>query len=392
MARLRRLVVSLSLAGALGAQLSVPARADEPAVVKTLLDAYALNLNVRPTYKSIDTGSDGTITVNGFSFTYPEGMNFQYDVEKIVLKGVTEMPGKGFEVADANYDGMTFKLAGQMVAAIPAITMSGLSVRAVPENPTTFQKTFASSSLARETTIPEVVVLIGDKSLSIKNIHMTFEGDPWAYNGTQHMTLGELVVPDNILAMAGDQMPLKQLGYTSLTFSSDSTLKFDFTPQSLSFNMNVRLTGKDMGTIHIAGNIGDIPMALIEAAQKGKDNEDPAKLLALANGITVSGLSIGFSDASLTNRLLDFFAAAQKMDRAQIIATAAATVQLSLTALKNQEFTNKVIAAVNSFLSAPGTISVDAAPAPIKVEQVMQASQDPTALMSLLQVDVTAHQ
>jgi len=382
----------MSFAAVLGAQLSLPARADEPAVVKTLLDAYALNLNVRPTYKSIDTASDGSITVNGFSFAYPEGMNFQYDVEKIVLKGVTEMPGKGFEVADASYDGLTFKLAGQMVAAIPAITMSGLSVRAVPENPTTFQKTFASSSLAHETTIPEVVVLIGDKSLSVKNIHMTFEGDPWAYNGTQHVTLGELAVPDEILAMAGDQVPLKQLGYTTLSFSSDSTVKFDLTPQSLSFDMNLGLTGKDMGTIRIAANIADIPMALVEAAQQGKENEDPAKLLALSNNISVSGLSLSFSDASLTNRLLDFFAAAQKMDRAQMIATAAATVQLSLTELKNQDFTNKVIAAVNAFLSSPGSISIDAAPAPIKVEQVMQASQDPAALMSLLQVDVKANQ
>ena len=392
MARLRRLVVSLSFTAALAVQLSVPAQAEEPAVVKTLLDAYALNLNIRPTYKSIDTGSDGTITVNGFSFAYAEGMNFQYDVEKIALKGVTEMPGKGFEVADASYDGMTFKIGGQMVAAIPAITMRGLYVHAVPENPTAFEKAFASSSVAREATIPEVVILIGDKSLSVKNIHMTFEGDAWAYNGTQHMTLGELAVPDEILAMAGDQVPLKQLGYTSLSFSSDTTVKFDFTPQSLSFDMNLGLTGKDMGTIHIAANVAGIPMALVEAAQKGKENDDPAKLLALTNGITVSGLSVSFSDASLTNRLLDFFAAAQKMDRAQMIATAAATIQLSLTELKNQDFTNMVIAAVNAFLSAPGSISVDAAPAPIKVEQFMQASQDPAALISLLQVDVKANQ
>jgi len=80
------------------------------------------------------------------------------------------------------------------------------------------------------------------------------------------------------------------------------------------------------------------------------------------------------------------------MDRAQMIATAAATIQLSLTELKNQDFTNMVIAAVNAFLSAPGSISVDAAPAPIKVEQFMQASQDPAALISLLQVDVKANQ
>ncbi len=392
MTALRRLVVSLSFAGALVAQLSVAARAEEPPVVKTLLDAYALNVNIRPTYKSIDTGSDGTITINGFSFAYPEGMNFQYDAESITLRGVTEMPGKGFEVADASYKGMTFKIAGQMVAAIPAITMSGLYVHALPENPSPFQKAFASSSLANETTIPEVVVLIADKSLSIKNIHMTFEGDPWGFKGTQRVTLGELAVPDNIVAMAGDQVPLKQLGYTSLAFSSDSTVKFDFTPESLSFSMNFGLTGKDMGTIRIAGNVAGIPMALVEEAQKGKGNEDPNKLLALSNGITISGLSLGFSDASLTNRLLDFFAAAQKMDRAQIIATAAATVQISLTALKNQDFTNKVIAAVNSFLSAPGSISVDAAPAPIKVEQFMQAGQDPATLMSLLQVDVKANQ
>lgn len=392
MAVISRFIFTLLLAGVLLGAAPGASRAEEPPVVKTMLDAYALNLPARPTYQSIETGPDGTITIKGFSFGASEGVSVQYDIETMTLKGVSEAGGRGFEVANADYAGTTFKIAGEMVAAIPAINMSGFIVRAVPDSPSDFQKAIAASGLARETDIPQVIILVGGKSLTIENIHFSFEGDAWAYDGTQHISIGRVAVPQEILAMAGDQMPLKQLGYKDLEFSSDSTVKVNFTPENLSFAFDMGLTGKDMGTLRISANIADVPFALIEAARAGKDKADPEKLAALANDIAVSDLSVGFADASLTNRLLDFFSASQKMGRAQLIASAAASVQLGLTDLKNQDFTNKVITAVNTFLAAPGSLRVVAATAPVKVQQLLQSDGDPVVLLRLLQVDVQANQ
>ena len=392
MAVVSRLMMSLLLAGGLLGTTPVASRAEEPAVVKTLLDSYTLNLPARPTYQSIETGPDGTITIKGLSFGASEGVSVQYDIETMTLKGVSEVGAEGFEIASADYTGTTFKIDGEMVAAIPAINMNGLIVHAVPDNPSEFQKMIAASGLARESTVPQVVVLVAGKSLTIENIHTTFRGDPWAYDGTQHITIGRVAVPQEILAMGGDQMPLRQLGYKDLEFSSNSTVRVNFTPQNLSFAFDMGLTGKDMGTLRISADIADVPLTLIEVASQGKENADPDKLLALANGITVSNLSVGFSDASLTNRLLDFFSASQKMDRAQLIATAAASVQLGLIDLKNQDFTNKVITAVNAFLAAPGSLRVIAATVPVKVQQLLQSDGNPAALLQLLQVDVQANQ
>ena len=392
MAAVSRLMMSLLLAGVLFGTTPVAVRAEEPAVVKSLLDGYALNLATRPTYQSIDTGPDGTITIKGFSFGASEGVSVQYDIETMTLKGVSETGAEGYEIASADYTGTTLKIAGEMVAAIPAINMSGFIVRAVPDNPSEFQKMVAASGLARASTIPQTIVLVAGKSLTIENIHTTFEGDPWAYDGTQHISIGRVRVPQEILAMGGDQMPLRQLGYKDLEFSSESTVKINFTPDNLSFAFDMGLTGKDMGTLRISADIADIPFALIKAARQDQQKPDPDKLLALANGIAVSNLSVAFSDASLTNRLIDFLAASQKMDRAQIIASAAASVQLGLTDLKNQDFTNKVIAAVNAFLATPGSLRVIAATVPVKVQQFIESDGDPTALLKLLQVDVQANQ
>ena len=45
------------------------AAAEEPPVVKALLDSAALNTVARPTYSSIEAGSDGTIRVKGVAMT-----------------------------------------------------------------------------------------------------------------------------------------------------------------------------------------------------------------------------------------------------------------------------------------------------------------------------------
>jgi hypothetical protein len=150
-------------------------------------------------------------------------------------------------------------------------------------------------------------------------------------------------------------------------------------------------TGKNMGTLRMVGNFADIPFELLRTASS-EPALDEEQMIALAANISVSGLKVGFVDGSLTDRLIDFFAATQNMDRAQIITTAAAWVQIGLLELKNQNFTNKAIAAVNAFLTAPGSIYLLAAALPIRIEQFMQAGEDPMALVSLLQVDVQANQ
>ena len=391
MAGLRRILVSLSIVWATVLVAWGPARAEEPAVVKALLDGFELRSQVRPTYQSIDTGGDGAITVKGLAFTFAEGLDLRYDVETVTLKGVAEVGDNRFEVMSADASGVSFRFAGETVVAIPAVQSTGIFVRGLPQSPSDFDRFMAGSTIAREMTIPQIVILIAEKSLTVENVHTTFEGDPWAYNGTQRMTISRLGVPADILAMAGEEVPFGQLGYTSMEFSSDSTLQIDMSGQSVSMGFDMGFTGKDMGTFRMVGNFAGIPFALLQAASS-EPALDEEQMMALAANISVSSLKVGFVDSSLTTRLIDFFATTQNMDRAQIIATAAASVQIGLTELKNQDFTNKVIAAVNAFLATPGSIYLLAAALPVRIEEVMQAGEDPAALMNLLQVDVKANE
>jgi hypothetical protein len=391
MAGLRRILVSLSIVWATVLVAAGPARAEEPAVVKALLDGFELRTQLRPTYQSIDTGSDGTITVKGLAFTFAEGLDLRYDIDTVTLKGVVEVGDNRFEVMSADASGVSFSFDGQTVVAIPAVQSTGIFVRGLPQSPSDFDRFMAGSTIAREMTIPRIVILIAEKSLTMENVHATFEGDPWAYNGTQRMTISRLGVPEDILTMAGEEVPFAQLGYTSMEFSSDSTMQFDMSGPSVSMGFDMGFTGKNMGTLRMVGNFADIPFELLRTASS-EPALDEEQMIALAANISVSGLKVGFVDGSLTDRLIDFFAATQNMDRAQIITTAAAWVQIGLLELKNQNFTNKAIAAVNAFLTAPGSIYLLAAALPIRIEQFMQAGEDPMALVSLLQVDVQANQ
>lgn len=405
MTAVSRLLLSVLLAGSLLGTTSTAGRAGEPAVVKTLLDNVGMGTKIRPTYQSVVEASDGTITVKGLQYTVDSKVlkakgkappfKFQIDIGTLSLRGVSDVAGKGFEVAQADYAGTTYKLNGELLAAVPELTVSGLCVRVIPHHPTELQKALGALSVvpvARKSTVPQVVVQIAGKSLIIENISRTFDGDPWTGNGTGHMTIGRVAIPHEILAMGGDQMPLKQLGYTDLVFSSDSTFKVDFTPQTLSFAFDVGLTGKDMGTLRITANVAHVPAALINAVLKGKDKPDPDKLAALANGVTISNLSLSFTDASLAYRLIDFFAARHSINRAQVFDKTATAIRHGLAYLKDGEFTDKVIAAVDSFLVAPGSLHITAAAKPVTVRQLMQSHGKPVSLIRLLHLDVEANQ
>jgi hypothetical protein len=109
--------------------------------------------------------------------------------------------------------------------------------------------------------------------------------------------------------------------------------------------------------------------------------------------VSLNGFALRFEDASITKKVLPIIAQMQGMDEAAMVANAGAMMQLSLMQLRNQAFTDQVVAAVNTFLKDPKSFTVSFKPAaPVKVEQVMTLDPaNPGAAVDVLGVAVTAN-
>jgi hypothetical protein len=158
----------------------------------------------------------------------------------------------------------------------------------------------------------------------------------------------------------------------------------------------INIASKDMAGLTFSYGASDIPIAVMaemQAAQKSGRPPDFNMLMPQLMNVSLSGFTVRFEDASITKKVLPIIAQMQGMDQAAMVANAGAMMQLSLMQLRNQAFTDQVVAAVNSFLKDPKSFTVSFKPAaPVKVEQVMALDPaNPGAAVDVLGVAVTAN-
>jgi hypothetical protein len=150
-----------------------------------------------------------------------------------------------------------------------------------------------------------------------------------------------------------------------------------------------------MATIKIGAAAGEIPAALLGELQKleGQTQPDADTLMPLVQGIEVSRVVLRFEDRSITKKLIPLLAKMQGMDEATMVANAGAMLQLGLAELKNPDFTQKAVEAVNAYLKDPRSITILAKPAqPVTVQQIMALDPaNPGAAIDQLGVTISAN-
>lgn len=373
---------------------AVAATAEEPPVVKALLDSAALNTVARPTYGSLGVGADGTIRLKGVAMTLKGTASDQeaarYEIEELALSGVSERaPGK-FEVRDATWTGLTIRFGDMAAAAFPVVTGRTIYVNQISANPTDLEKLQSASIKGKEFTIPEGLILIGGKSITVGRVHNTWEGDPDTGAGVTRFEIATIRAPGEIFSPTGEGNPLAEIGYQSLELNLVAQGLMTVAGNNTGFDFEVKIAGKDMGAVTLNLAADGIPASVISAFSAGEPKLDT--LAQDAQNMLLRRVNIRFEDASATTRLLALAARMQGTDVATLIKTTTEAAQTAITQFGTPSLAGETASALQTFLNNPRSLTLSLTPEqPVRGIEIMQAMQDPAALISLLALKLTAN-
>lgn len=376
--------------------------AEDPPLVAAILKNWENQLQTKPTYKSIRTGSDGSIVIDGLSATVKAaGENepqMSINVAQMKLSGITDKGNGLFEVAAAEYTDTKFEVGGAesaFVATVPKSSAEYWYVKALGDNPSPTDLVRATMNVAKKMSSGTITFTAGGQTFTADSYEMNWDGDPVTGAGKTDFKISNIAIPEAAVAALDTTGTLKQLGYTTLSFDIGGNGKMDFGSDKMGLDFDISYAGKDIGTLKLGAGAGEIPLALMAQVQKLKDDAQPDSnaIMPLVDGIQLSRFTIRFEDRSITKKVLPLIAAMQGMDEATLIANAGAMVQLGLAELKNPTFTQKAVDAVNAYLKDPRSITILAKPAqPISVMQIMALDpSNPGAAIDQLGLTVSAN-
>ena len=384
--------------------LTAPARAEDvhPAVA-AILKTWEAQLDAKPTYEKIEADSSGNVTISNLTAAVggrDPSTSIKLSIGSITLENVAAEADGMIDVGAASFNDtkLEFSAANKtaILVEVPKGTAEHWYVPVAGDNPTPRQAFRASMSIARKMTSGEIKVTADGQTFSARGVETFWDGDPVTGAGKSMVSFNDIVIPEAAIAMMDPSGQMKALGYGDLTFNVTGTGEFSVTEGNFGMSGNVSFAGKDMAGLTLSYGANDVPMAVmveLQAAQKSGRQPDMNMLMPQLMNVSLSNLQIRFDDASITKKVLPLIAKMQGMDEAAMVANAGAMMQLSLMQLKSQVFTDQVVAAVNTFLKDPKSITVSLKPAaPVKVQQLMMLDPtNPGAAIDLLGLSVTAN-
>jgi hypothetical protein len=365
--------------------------ADEPPVVRALLDSAAISASARPTYEGLEVDADGTITLTDFRTQFEAeddpDTSVSFEVASLVLSDVTEIAAGVFEVGTAEWSRTTVTAAGESAAAIPLMTARSLYVYQPGDEPTAIERIRTSNVLAKEFAMPEALVLVAGQSVVIEGVNGTWDGDPKTGAGTSHFSAQRIHIPGAVFE--GEDNPLAMAGYSEIELAVEGSSVTSYSDEAIGFEMDMRIDGRDVGSLIIELAADGIPLALFAEIDA---ETDPDALLGFAEGVSLQRARIRFEDDSLTTRILSLMAEAEGTDVASFVAEGTEGLDAVLAESLDPDLARQVAAALIAYLNDPRSITVAVAPTqPIQFAQVMAGLENPAALIELLQLSITAN-
>lgn len=384
--------------------LTVPARAqDVPPVVTAIFKSWETQLKATPAYDKIETDSSGNVTISNVAATVSAqdpGTTMKLSIGSVSLENVATEADGLIAVGAATFSDTKLEFTGpqnkSFVIDIPKASAEDWYVAVLGANPTPLQVFRGSMGIAKKMTSGEIKITAEGQTFSAKGIESVWSGDPVTGAGKTTMSFNDLIIPESAIAMMDPAGQLKALGYSGLTLNASGEGEFAVIGENFGMSGTINITSKDMAGLTFTYGASDIPIAVMtemQAAQKSGRPPDFNMLMPQLMNVSLSGFTVRFEDASITKKILPIIAQMQGMDEAAMVANAGAMMQLSLMQLRNQAFTDQVVAAVNTFLKDPKSFTVSFKPAaPVKVEQVMSLDPaNPGAAVDVLGVAVTAN-
>jgi hypothetical protein len=384
--------------------LTAPARAQEvPPVVSAIFKSWETQLKATPAYDKMDTDSSGNVTISNLAATIgvqDPATTVKLTIGTIALENVAAETNGLINVGSATFSDTKVEFAGpdnkSIVIEIPKSGAEDWHVAVLGANPTPLQSFRSTMGIARKMTSGEIRVTAEGQSFTAKGVDTTWNGDPVTGAGKTTMSLSDLVIPEAALAMMDPSGQLKALGYSDITLNMTGEGELSVSGDNFGMTGTFGVSGKDMAGFTFSYGASDIPIAVmaeLQTAQKAGRPPDFNMLMPQLMNVSLGGFKIRFEDASITKKVLPLIARMQGMDEAAMVANAGAMMQLSLMQLKNQAFTDQVVAAVNAFLKDPKSFTLSFQPAaPVKVQQLMTLDPgNPGAAVDVLGVSVTAN-
>jgi hypothetical protein len=315
------------------------------------------------------------------------------------LGGVADQGGGMFEIASTKYDNLVVTFSAPdgtaFTVKMPESSVDGWYVTTLGPSPTPKEIMRASMNVARRMNSGKITVDASGQTFTVDGYDSTWSGDPVTGAGKFDVKISNIAIPAQAIATMDPTGELKKLGYSDLSFNTGGTGNLTVTGDTMGFDADVFLEGRDTGTLKATFGAANVPIAAYaEFANPGAKKEpDFNKLMPQLLAVTLSKLQFRFEDGSLTKRLLPILAKQQNMDEASFVASAGAMLQITLAQLKNQPFTDSVVTAVTNFLKDPKSITVAIQPPqPIPVQQLMSMDPaNPGAAIDALGLKVTAN-
>lgn len=356
-----------------GTALATPTLAqDVPPAVQVILDNMEQQTQVKPTYGSIETDADGNITITRLELTKPadkDAPSVTMRIDNLVLSGISDEGDGLYRIRNSKISNINGDMSGPDMAVtfeIPEGSAEDWYVKAkAGENASGDELMREQMTIARKFTLGMMNMAMMGQKFTVDGYEQTWDGDPKTGAGSYTMSLSNIAIPEQAIAMIDQGGMLKQLGYTGLNIDLKGDGKMDIQDGQLDMDMNFTINSRDMGSLSFGAVGGGLPTSFFAELKKAQSSGDAAKAEALipqlAN-VAFSSVSVRFEDASITKKVLPMVAAMQGMDEAQLVAMAGPMLQMGLMQLQNQAFAEQAGKAVNSFLTDPKSITITAKP------------------------------
>jgi len=164
----------------------------------------------------------------------------------------------------------------------------------------------------------------------------------------------------------------------------------------------------DVGAVDIKVDIAGLTPALLdqiyamqasmlaEGTDPASEEAQAAQMMAgmqIAQALTITSASVRYDDASIAGRLLDFFAAQQGIERAQLVEGLKAMVPQMVAGAGIPALGELVAGPTATFLDDPQSVEVSIQPAtPASILVLSAAAANPAGLINALGLTVTANQ
>ena len=388
-----------------GTALASPVMAQDgqaPPAVQAFLDGIERQTKVEPTFESLDTDGSGNVTIINLSFNKTEangqpGMSVK--IAEATFSNLSDEGGGLYQIGSATFKDMTADVKGpqfSLTATLPSASAEGWYVTELGDSPTPAETFRAAATIARKMEAGTITIAAQGQTVTIEGLLTTWDGDPKTGAGSSASTITNIAIPESLVAMMDQGGMLKQLGYGGLNFDISSTGTMSLKGDNLDYAFDFGLIGRDIATITVALSASDIPLAVyaeLQSMQEAGKQPDMNALMPQIQGISLANASIRFEDKSITKKVLPMIAAMQGMDEKTMLASVGPMMQMGLMQLQNQAFADQALAAVNSFLADPKSLTIKASPAsPVKVSDLMTLNPAaPGEAITKLGVSVTAN-